>query len=74
MKVYVLETGCYSDRWTQGVYATVEAAQAACPKGVWNKDEHDVHCPNRVTWSNGSQSGPDLLPSELATIQEFEVQ
>ena len=29
MKVYLLETGCYEDRWVEGVYATPEAAMAA---------------------------------------------
>ena len=29
MKVYVLETGCYDQRWIEGVYATPEAAMAA---------------------------------------------
>jgi hypothetical protein len=31
VKVYIVEMGCYSDRYVEGVYATAELAMAANP-------------------------------------------
>lgn len=35
MNVWILEVGCYNDRYVKGVYATREAAIAAGPGGTW---------------------------------------
>jgi hypothetical protein len=42
MKVYCLFDGFYSDRYLFGVYATLEAAQAAYPHEAHQPDWHEV--------------------------------
>ena len=59
MKVWVIEHGCY-DTYVSGVFATLEAAQAAFPKGEWKQSGED--------WVNG------LDWDEYATITEMKVQ
>ena len=84
MKVYVLETGCYSDKYVVGVFATPEAAMAARPvrpnaqkaswvdKVGWREDashfDEDGYGGRLPTWSNGCDW------SDLACIEEYEVQ
>ena len=65
VKVYVVEMGCYSDRYVVGVYATLEGARAATPgeewepwKDVWTRD----------TWTN------ELDCDDHARITEYGVE
>jgi hypothetical protein len=68
VKVYVLESGVYSDRFVDGVFATPELAMAAHGKGVWTKDTylHDDGT-EAISWSNGLDWG------DAGYIAEYEV-
>lgn len=75
-KVYVVEVGCYSDRYIAGVYSTPEAAMAAHPipermhrsdtiegrEPEWKKD------PESESWSNGLDWG------SAASIDAYELE
>ena len=45
MKVYVLESGVYANRFIRGIYSTLAKAQMGQP-GQWTEVEDDY-------WSNG---------------------
>ena len=78
MKVYLVEFGCYADRWIAGVYATPEAAMAANPppregiEGDFKKGQCERPGGWRQVepghWSNG------LDWADHAVIDEFEVE
>jgi hypothetical protein len=40
VKVYVVERGVYSDRYVEGAYGSLEAAQAANPGTAWEESEY----------------------------------
>lgn len=75
MKVYVVERGCYEERYVAGIYSSVEAALAAHPlprEGV-NKGPGSAERPGGWQstgdgrWSNG------LDWDEAESITEMEV-
>jgi len=45
-EVYILEVGAYDSAGIEGVYSTLEKAQAAWPKGTWTQTRDDY-------WHNG---------------------
>jgi len=72
MKVYVLEFGCYSDRWISGVFDSLEAAKAAADERAaasyrplvneWTEDTYEF----RVATNNHDMD-------DAATIYELPV-
>ena len=54
MKVYVVEQGCYSDRWVVGVWADVEKAKASFKSKGWTvSDPRETHPDACRSWNNG---------------------
>ena len=80
MKVYVLETGCYTDRGIEGVYSLVEKAMAAWqPKaGAVKGFEYgkDAGQPFSYVW--GEKDGDTWYFGadwgDAASITEYEVE
>jgi hypothetical protein len=68
MKVYVVERGCYSSRYVQGVYGSLEEAKAASVEPGERWSEPDEPEEDRLrSWSNG------LDWDNAADITEYEV-
>lgn len=76
MKVYVLETGCYENRYVSGIYDSPERAMAAADgkwtKTTWNigvpKSGEEWHDRPRVSWDN------DLDWDSAASVSEFDLE
>jgi len=71
-KVYVLESGCYSERSIVGVFSTPELAMAAWhpdPQKSWNSKGHGYK------WGERDEYGWDFDADweDAASIQEYEI-
>jgi len=79
MKVYILETGCYEDRYTHGIYSTPEKAMAAWhpdPSKSWHSAGYSY------TWGGREKDDDDGVDygwefdadwEDAARVREYEV-